>query len=209
MNQHPEEYVSTRTHLGQSLLLPPRPVLPQKLHLALAPSRRHQLVGGGPASAMPSEPRQQLISECPGSSGRNNCTVPPACASMHANGLLLGQPQACDDLQSLQGKPSCRQLRISVGNSFCLAVDPGLSETALKTLTRFPYLDFLITGGGFPGTRMKLNSQGENKHNIISLKTIQNTYKLQELQSIRSSRESVAGGHVVRGRCVWRGSIDV
>ena len=80
----------------------------------------------------------------------------PACASMHANGLLLGQPQACDDLQSLQGKPSCRQLRISVGNSFCLAVDPGLSEIALKSLTRFPYLDFLITGGGLPGTRMNI-----------------------------------------------------
>ena len=156
MNHHAEEYVSILTHLGQSLLLPPRPALPQKLNLALAPSRRHQLVGGGPASAMPSEPRQQLISECPGSSGRNNCTVPPACASIHANGLLLGQPQACDDLQSLQGKPSCRQLRISVGNSFCLAVYPGLSETALKSLTRFPYLDFLITGGGLPGTRMNI-----------------------------------------------------
>ena len=76
--------------------------------------------------------------------------------AMHANGLLLGQPQACDDLQSLQGKPSCRQLRISVGNSFCLAVDPGLSETALKSLTRFPYLDFLITSGGLPGTRMNI-----------------------------------------------------
>ena len=154
MNHHAEEYVSILTHLGQSLLLPPRPALPQKLNLALAPSRRHQLVGGGPASAMPSEPRQQLISECPGSSGRDICTVPPACASMHANGLLLGQPQACDDLQSLQGKPSCRQLRISVGNSFCLSVDPGLSETALKSLRRFSYEDFLITGGGLPGTRM-------------------------------------------------------
>ena len=160
MNHHAEEYVSILTHLGQSLLLPPRPALPQELTRALAPSRRHQLVGGGPASAMPSEPRQQLISECPGSSGRNNCTVPPACASMHANGLLLGQPQACDDLQSLQGKPSCRQLRISVGNSFCLAVDPGLSETALKSLTRFPYLDFLITGGGLPGTGMNILRAG-------------------------------------------------
>ena len=156
MNHHAEEYVSILTHLGQSLLLPPRPALPQKLHLALAPSRRHQLVGGGPASAMPSEPRQQLISECPGSSGRNNCTVPPACASMHANGLLLGQPQACDDLQSLQGKPSCRELRISVGDSFFLSVDPELSETALKSLCRFPCKDFLITGGGFPGTGMKI-----------------------------------------------------
>ena len=157
MNHHAEEYVSILTHLGQSLLLPPRPALPQKLNLALAPSRRHQLVGGGPASAMPSEPRQQLISECPGSSGRNNCTVPPACASMHANGLLLGQPQACDDLQSLQGKPSCRQLRISVGNSLCLGVDPGLSETALKSLTRFSLLGSCVTCDTFAGAEMIVN----------------------------------------------------
>ena len=157
MNHHAEEYVSILTHLGQSLLLPPRPALPQKLHLALAPSRRHQLVGGGPASAMPSEPRQQLISECPGSSGRNNCTVPPACASMHANGLLLGQPQACDDLQSLQGKPSCRQLRISVGNSFRLAVDSGLSETTLKSLRRFSLQGSCFTCDTFAGAEMKLH----------------------------------------------------